>query len=110
MCDAFTRALDLPLTEKVKRNIGQARDGGNDIDVFPLVIECKRRKTLTVVGQWMAQAEKAAAEKGDIFEIERTRFPVVVGREDEGQSLIIMRLDDFFTLFGDELKARYAAR
>lgn len=83
------------------RNIGQSRDGGNDIDVGPLCIEAKRRKSLKTIESWMAQAQAAAdtrAARG------RIAYPVVVARQDAGESLIVFRLDDFLELFRDALR------
>lgn len=82
----------------VKRRIGQSRDGGHDLDgTGKLVVECKRRKTLTTVESWLRQAEAAAqAVEGGV--------PVVIAREDAGKDLIVMRLDTFLEQFGDEAK------
>lgn len=85
------------LGSEFKRNIGQARDGGNDIDVGPLVVECKRRKRLTVIGNWFAQAQAAIASKP------RGGIPTVVCREDNGESLVVIRLSDFIKLARPEL-------
>lgn len=91
MCDAFSEALG----RKVQRNIGQARDGGNDIDIGPLVVECKRRKTLGTVYGWLNQAIAAVKSEG--------KRPVVVARQDAGESIVILRLTDFLELTHDEL-------
>lgn len=91
----------------MKRNIGQARDGGDDITVGPLVVECKRRKTLGTVYAWLQQATKAASEKKPLPDGGK-RVPIVVGREDNGESLVILRLTDFLILTRDELKAHVA--
>jgi hypothetical protein len=98
----FSRALGM----EFKRNIGQARDGGNDIAVGPLVIECKRRKTLGTVYGWLRQAADACSSRGSIFDIEADpNMPVVVAREDGGESIVIMKLDDFLTLTQDKLRS-----
>lgn len=76
-----------------KRNIGQARDGGNDIDVGPLVVECKRRKSLKTIVGWLKQAEAAADRRTS-----GPKYPIVVAREDAGTSLVICNLDDFLAL------------
>jgi hypothetical protein len=81
--------------ESIKRNIGQARDGGNDLNVGPLVVECKRRKTLKVFTSWMQQAIDATPPG---------KVPVVVARQDQGESIIILRLEDYLTLHGPQLK------
>lgn len=73
-----------------KRNIGQARDGGDDITVAHFRIECKRRKTLGTVQSWLAQATAACTRAGDV--------PVVVARADHGEPLVLMRFDDWLQL------------
>ena len=78
-----------------KRNIGQARDGGNDGDVGPLVLEMKRRKSLKTFMDWYRQAQ-AATTAG--------RIPVVVMREDAGASMVMLSLEDFLRLTVPELK------
>jgi hypothetical protein len=111
VCDAFTPVVGY----KVQRNIGQARDGGNDIDVKPLVIEAKRRKTLGTVYGWLQQAIDATRGRtylkreydprtgGDSYDA--PLIPVVVARQDAGESIVILRLTDFLTLTGDILRA-----
>lgn len=94
--------------QEQKRNIGQARDGGSDIDVGPLVVECKRRKTLGTVYGWLRQAIAATAAKpahkqlrdwfGKETQYDLARIPVVVAREDQGEPIVIMRLSDFFVV------------
>jgi hypothetical protein len=105
VCDAFTPVVG----KKVQRNIGQSRDGGNDIDVGRLVIECKRRKTLGTVYGWLQQAIDAtrgrflAQHDDDVVGV--PFIPVVVARQDAGESIVILRLTDFLTLTGDILRA-----
>lgn len=95
MCDTLSEGLGLGI--KIKRNIGQARDGGNDIDLPPFLIECKRRKTLGTVYGWLQQAIDSLPEflrrHGASHAI-----PVVVAREDNGESIAILRLQDFIAL------------
>jgi hypothetical protein len=78
----------------VKRKLGAARDGGDDIQVGPYSIECKRRKA-TAVDDWMRQAEENAAKTG--------RIPVVVTRADRREAIYCMRERDFVMLFQGEL-------
>lgn len=97
---AFRDALCIPTA----RNIGQARDGGNDLDIPPLCIEIKRRKTLGTVYGWLQQAINALPA----FNIKHKRddgIPVVVARQDQGESIVILRLTDFLALTRDELIA-----
>jgi Holliday junction resolvase len=79
----------------VTRNIGQARDGGNDIDYGPLLIECKRRKTLTTIESWMQQAVDSVAAWMRRERRGAVPVPLVVCRADNGASLVILRADDF---------------
>lgn len=93
ICDTFTPVVGY----KVKRHIGQARDGGNDITVAPLTLECKRRKTLGIIEGWLQQAKAAVTPKAPI--------PVVVARSDGGASMVILPLDNFLDLVGDQLRS-----
>ena len=86
VCDVLTVATG----RKIQRHIGQARDGGNDITVGDLVIECKRRKTLGTVEGWLAQATAA--------KVSEKQAAVVVARSDGGESLAILSLSDFLKL------------
>lgn len=93
-----------------KRLIGQARDGGNDLDVGCLVVECKRRASLKGLREWMAQAGVASSERY-LREIARIghsvpskHIPVVVMREDGGkESMVLLGFSDFLTLAGDKI-------
>jgi hypothetical protein len=90
------------------RNIGQARDGGNDLDVPPLAIEAKRRKTLGTVYGWLQQC----IDSLPAFKLKHktdVAYPVVVAREDNGQPIVILRLSDFLALTVDELRAHNTA-
>ena len=79
-----------------KRNIGQARDGGDDITIEGYRIECKRRATLGPMVGWMEQAQ--ASCKTD------TEVPVVICRGDGGESLVILRFKDWTDLNGFSLR------
>ncbi len=82
-------ALDLA---GIGRKLGQARDGGNDIDFGPFAVECKRRKTLGTVMSWMRQCVAAVAtRKGDAA----NATPIVIARGDNGYSFVLIKLDDF---------------
>jgi hypothetical protein len=74
---------------KLQRKLGQARDGGSDLDDLGgiFVIECKRRKTLGTVYGWLRQVIAAVKWQGQI--------PMVVAREDNGTSFVIIGLNDF---------------
>lgn len=96
---AFSAAIGV----EFKRNIGQARDGGNDVDAGVFVIECKRRKSLKTLEGWLEQAERAARQKGGEYwgslssDSEGT-VPVAVVRADGGRMRIVVDLADFFAL------------
>lgn len=86
VCAAFSAAT----RRVVKRHIGQARDGGNDVTVPPFTIECKRRKSLKTIEGWLAQAHAACTIEAPI--------PIVVARSDGGKSFVIVPLENFLTL------------
>lgn len=82
---------------KVQRNIGQSRDGGNDISLDDFIFECKRRKTLGTIESWLKQAEDARKTKDQIA--------AVIARSDGGKSLVIISLADFLSVSGLEHRA-----
>ena len=84
------------------RSIGQARDGGNDIDVGRLVIECKRRKRLATIESWLKQAKDAAESRSDLGRGEAV--PLVIARADKGRSMVILDLEDFLALANDAIQ------
>ena len=90
---SFEREIAIDLSEvfheSVKRNIGQARDGGDDITLPPFRIECKRRAHIAVY-KWLEQVI-AATEMDD-------EIPVVVARADQQESIVILRYSDFCDL------------
>ena len=88
------KTLSERLGTKVSRVLGQARDGGSDIDLGPFMIECKRRRKIGVY-EWMEQAKTSAAATG--------QTPIVVCRADGEESLCIIRLDDAIKLLQNEL-------
>lgn len=82
--------------EPVKRNLSQSRDGGDDIRVSGLVVECKRRRRIAVL-RWYEQAKRAAGDGG---------VPVVVMREDAGESFALVKLSDLFHTIPATLEER----
>jgi predicted transcriptional regulator len=91
----------------VKRKLGQARDSGHDIDLPPFQIECKRRKRIAGLYEWMEQAsfgrlttaqEIGPGVPGPIFP-----KPVVMLRADDREWLVVMRLPDWITLAREEI-------
>ena len=87
------KTLSDALGTKVTRVLGQARDGGSDIDLGPFMIECKRRRKIALY-EWMDQAIKSADGK---------KVPVVICRGDGKESLVVFRLDDAISLMQNEL-------
>jgi len=90
--------LSAALGRVVHRKLGQARDGGDDIEVKPFLIECKRRRRI-VAYQWLRQIEQAAADRGGT----RRSVPVVVARADGQDSIAILKLADFIPLMRGEI-------
>lgn len=80
--------LSASFARSVKRNIGQARDGGDDITVPPFRIECKRRQGIAVYA-WLEQCI-AACVPHDI--------PVVVAKADRQDPIVVLRYSDFKTI------------
>jgi Holliday junction resolvase len=78
----------------VKRNLGQARDGADDLTVQQFRIEVKRRERLEV-DKWSEQVE-ACAQAGEV--------PVVAYRRNGQPWRVCLRLDDFIPLMRDALK------
>lgn len=80
--------LTSALNRSVKRNIGQSRDGGDDITIRPFRIEAKRRKAFAVY-EFLDQVQ-AASKPGEI--------PVVIGRGDHREAFAVVPLDKFVVL------------
>ena len=80
---------------EVHRNLSQTRDGGTDIAMGSFRIEVKRRKSIGNIYEWLAQSENAAPEPGQI--------PVVCARADGKKWFVVINLDDFCRLAGNEL-------
>ena len=97
VCDVLTAKFG----KKVTRKLGQARDGGDDIEVGPLRIECKRRRGIAVY-EWLRQVQKAAKESD--------RLPLVVARADGQRSIAILDFEDFLALIPDDSEENSLAR
>lgn len=94
------------LGREFQRNIGQSRDGANDLDIGPLCVEVKIRKTLGTIYGWLQQsiASLPTFERKNGF----PGIPIVVARQDgDVAPLVIIRLSDFLKLTRDELLAHF---
>lgn len=80
----------------VKRELGQARDGGCDIRLGHFILEVKRRKSIAVY-EWIDQANAACVANS---------VPVVICRADKREFLVIQRLDDWLKMAAKELPER----
>lgn len=79
----------------VKRHLGQAREGGGDIELGPFLIEVKRRARIAGVHQWMNQACKACTPKHHI--------PVIAFRADGQSWVVAFRLPEAVELMREAL-------
>lgn len=79
----------------VRRQIGQARDGGADIHLGSFRLEIKRRKGIAM-HEWVEQAEAAC----------EGHTPVVMCRGDGKDWLIVMRAEDAIKLIQGEIVGR----
>ncbi len=77
-----------------RRKLGQARDSGNDIDLGPFRIECKRRARISVY-EWMQQAVESLVGASDV--------PVVAMRADGKEWLVLMRFSDWAKVAREQL-------
>src|SRR5208282_4924502 len=89
----------------VKRKLGQARDSGHDIDLPPFRIECKRRKRIANLYEWMAQAAETycLVLHPDGTSTDLSDTPVVALRADGKGWLVVLRLGDFIKLAREEI-------
>jgi hypothetical protein len=71
----------------VTRRLGQARDGGHDLELPGFTVECKRRAGF-IGHAWMAQAVAASVGNGGLP-------PVVFARGDRHETIVMMRLADW---------------
>ena len=78
---------------EVKRNLGQARDGADDITIQKFRIEVKRQERLQV-DRWSEQVE-SCSKVGEI--------PVLAYRRNGQPWRVCLRLDDFIPLLRDAL-------
>jgi len=76
----------------VRRKLGQARDGGHDIDLPGFNVEVKRRKRIAGLYDWMDQCGGWIHSK-----------PVVMLRADGREWLVVMKLPDWVELAREEI-------
>ena len=89
----LTEALGIP----VKRILGQERDSGVDIKVGPFAIDCKRRKKVANLYEWMADFSD------DVTLDDMSKIPAIALRADGERWLVVMELDDFITIAREEI-------
>lgn len=82
----------------VKRTLGQARDGGHDIQTGRFKWEVKRRAKIAVY-DFMEQVEEACQEA-------QNETPIVAMRADGKRWLVMMRLEDFLPMLSGEMPQR----
>ena len=78
--------------EQIRRKLGQARDAGHDVDVGPFQIECKRRKKIANLYEWMGQAQG-----------KRAGVPVIALRSDGREWFMVMRFIDWCAIAREEV-------
>jgi hypothetical protein len=91
VCQILTDALGV----QIKRLLGQERDGGVDIKVGPFAIDCKRKKRVAQLYEWMKDALMAV-----------NGTPVIALRADGQKWLVVMELDDWITLAREEIAGK----
>jgi Holliday junction resolvase len=79
---------------EVKRNLGQARDGADDITIQKFRIEVKRQERLQV-DKWSEQVE-SCSKSGEI--------PILAYRRNGQPWRVCLRLDDFIPMLRDALE------
>src|SRR5687767_7422932 len=82
-CEECVKSLGIP----VKRKLGAARDGGDDVELGPFSIEVKRCEQLRVE-EWWDQANQNAGGK----------TPILAYRKSHRGWKVVMDLQTFFKL------------
>jgi hypothetical protein len=77
----------------VRRRLGQERDSGHDVSLPGFALECKRRRRIAGLYEWLAQADGA------------TYPPVVLARADGREWLVVMKFRDWCRLAREEIAA-----
>lgn len=76
--------------EPSKRKLGQAREGGGDVDWGPFLLEVKARQTVSMPA-WQDQVRIAARESGQV--------PAVVWRRRGEEFWIALPFEEFISIF-----------
>lgn len=90
VCQILTDATGIP----IKRLLGQERDGGVDIKVGNLAIDCKRRKRIAKLYEWM---EEILSSDADFW------APVIALRADGEKWLVVMQMEDWIKMAREEI-------
>lgn len=78
----------------VKRKLGQAREGGDDMQVGRFRIEAKNHARLALPA-WLKQAEASCTAPGDV--------PIVAFRQPGGRWYVAMAIEDWTPLVREDL-------
>lgn len=92
VCAILTDSWGTP----IKRQLGQARDGGTDVLHDPFAFEVKRRKRIAGLYEWLEQAQDAAKNKG-------LEYGMIAMRSDNNGWLVCMQMADFLKLAREEV-------
>ena len=76
----------------VQRQLGAARDGGDDVKLKPWSIECKRQERIQLQKWWAQAVENSGNQK-----------PMIALRWNRGEWLVITRLKDWIELAREEI-------
>ena len=76
------------------RRLGQERDGGGDVEVGDVVIECKRQERASLHA-WLEQAERAATDG---------RMAAVAWRPSRRDWVVAMPLEDWARLMRESMQ------
>ncbi len=95
----------------VKRKLGQARDGGHDIEVGHFLIEVKRQERLAIE-EWCRQIECACTTYSQINETGALEppVPVVVFRRNAQPWRAVVPLDFLIKAMREDLSAKQGIR
>ena len=87
----IAKALAAYFGIKATRRLGQARDGGEDLDIdIPFTIEIKARAEAPAAQKFLEQAQAAA--------LDTARMPIAIIKGDRKQPVVLMFLTDWLEL------------